>query len=115
MPQLFFRDELRDKHIPSSKVSVLVFKDGDVINFVRVIENDDGSYQLYGTEKSSTAPKTCCTPDQPERDSMQEYKVMAGKLKELRGKMLKRRQRKMTRDAPIDCASTSQEDDAEYR
>lgn len=32
---------------PGSKVSVLVFKEGDIINLLRVIENEDGSYSPY--------------------------------------------------------------------
>ncbi|KAL1494541.1 hypothetical protein ABEB36_010122 [Hypothenemus hampei] len=37
----------RDDMTPGSKVSVLVFKEGDIINLLRVIENEDGSYSPY--------------------------------------------------------------------
>lgn len=35
-------------------MSLLVFKDGEIINLVRVIENEDGSYSPYNREKPST-------------------------------------------------------------
>lgn len=34
-------------------MSLLVFKEGEIINLVRVIENEDGSYSPYSKEKSS--------------------------------------------------------------
>lgn len=49
------RDEIGDKLAPGSKVSVLVFKEGDIINLLRVIENEDGSYSPY-SEKPISPP-----------------------------------------------------------
>lgn len=48
----YFRDEIA----PGSKVSVLVFKEGDIINLLRVIENEDGSYSPY-SEKPISPPQ----------------------------------------------------------
>lgn len=42
-------DNTREEMSPGSKVSVLVFKEGDVINLLRVIENEDGSYSPYSS------------------------------------------------------------------
>lgn len=47
------REELGDKL--GTKVSVLVFKEGEVIKWLRVIENEDGSYSPY-TEQRAIAP-----------------------------------------------------------
>ncbi|XP_019881882.2 uncharacterized protein LOC109609607 isoform X2 [Aethina tumida] len=49
------REELGEKLSPGSKVSVLVFKEGDIINLLRVIENEDGSYSPY-SEKPISPP-----------------------------------------------------------
>ncbi|RZC32009.1 ubiquitin, zf-AN1, Rad60-SLD and/or YukD domain containing protein [Asbolus verrucosus] len=49
------RDEIGDKLAPGSKVSVLVFKEGDILNLLRVIENEDGSYSPY-SEKPISPP-----------------------------------------------------------
>ncbi|KAL3274516.1 hypothetical protein HHI36_015899 [Cryptolaemus montrouzieri] len=49
------RDEIGDRLSPGSKVSVLVFKEGDIINLLRVIENEDGSYVPY-SEKPISPP-----------------------------------------------------------
>lgn len=44
----------RDNAFGSTKVSLLVFKDGEIINLVRVIENEDGTYSPYNKEKPSS-------------------------------------------------------------
>ncbi|XP_022917662.1 AN1-type zinc finger protein 4-like [Onthophagus taurus] len=41
------REEIAEKPESTSKVSVLVFKEGAAINLIRVIENEDGSYSPY--------------------------------------------------------------------
>lgn len=53
--KLFFRDEIGDKLTPGSKVSVIVFKEGDIVHLLRVIENEDGSYSPY-SEKPISPP-----------------------------------------------------------
>ncbi|XP_018561846.1 AN1-type zinc finger protein 4-like [Anoplophora glabripennis] len=49
-------ENTRDEIAPGSKVSVLVFKEGDIINLLRVIENEDGSYSPY-SEKPISPPQ----------------------------------------------------------
>ncbi|KAF5296530.1 hypothetical protein FQR65_LT01520 [Abscondita terminalis] len=73
-----------------AKVSVLVFKDGDIINLVRVIENDDGSYHPYSDNKSSTSStKSECPENRPLGfyNKLQENNSMLTKITELRKKM----------------------------
>lgn len=48
-------DNTREEMTPGSKVSVLVFKEGDVINLLRVIENEDGSYSPYSSSSASSS------------------------------------------------------------
>lgn len=42
-------------------MSLLVFKEGEIINLVRVIENEDGSYSPYNREKPSVETNTTKT------------------------------------------------------
>ncbi|XP_018322985.1 uncharacterized protein LOC108735496 [Agrilus planipennis] len=82
------REELGDKLGPGSKVSVLVFKDGDIINLIRVIENDADSLYPLGETVSSRGKQTVredtrasfCT-------KLKENDEMLTKLTELRKKM----------------------------
>lgn len=93
VPQLMYcfiyREELGDKLSAGAKVSVLVFKDGDVINLIRVIENDDGSYHPYN-EKSSSSPTRLSAREDGQvgfYNKLQENNTMLAKLTELRKKI----------------------------
>lgn len=39
----FYRKEILEDAPPGSKLAVLIFREGEVINLLRVIENSDGS------------------------------------------------------------------------
>lgn len=82
------REQLGSKLSAGAKVSVLVFKDGDIINLIRVIENDDGSYHSLN-DKSTTAPKTESQESRPlgVYNKLQENNAMLSKITELRKKM----------------------------
>ncbi|KAG5899742.1 hypothetical protein JTB14_006080 [Gonioctena quinquepunctata] len=81
-------ENTREEITPGSKVSVLVFKEGDVINLLRVIENDDGSYSPY-------SEKPISPPSKPTRrgsrmgifERLIEDNEMSTKLSNLRKKM----------------------------
>lgn len=46
-------DEKVQKLTSGSKMSVLLFKEGDMINLIRVVENEDGSYSPYNDKPST--------------------------------------------------------------
>lgn len=77
-----------------STVNVLLYtNDNKVVNVIRVIVNDDGTYQAYDVE-SGGPNLTSSASDRLERNPAQEHRAMVGKVKELRGQMLKRRQQR---------------------
>ncbi|KAJ8933835.1 hypothetical protein NQ314_013757, partial [Rhamnusium bicolor] len=81
-------ENTRDEIAPGSKVSVLVFKEGDIINLLRVIENEDGSYSPY-------SEKPISPPSKPSRkesrmgifERLVEDNEMSTKIANLRKKM----------------------------
>jgi hypothetical protein len=119
------RDEIGDKLAPGSKVSVLVFKEGDILNLLRVIENEDGSYSPY-------SEKPISPPTKPNRKETQmamfeklvEDTDMMTKISNLRKKMedvnLRRHSRNTKhRDLEEKCfgeaASTSDKGNLSYK
>nr|CAI5834208.1 unnamed protein product [Callosobruchus analis] len=81
-------ENTREEISPGSKVSVLVFKEGDMINLLRVIENEDGSYSPYSEKPISPPAK----PLRKESrmgifEKLVEDNEMSNKLANLRQKM----------------------------
>lgn len=74
---LFCRDEILEK---GSKISLFVFKEGDMVNLLRIIENEDGSYSPY-TDKELDDDK------EQGFDRVVEDNHMLGKILKLREKM----------------------------
>lgn len=107
------RDEVGDKS--GSKVSVVVFKEGEVINVIRVIENEDGTYSPY-TEKAISPPYS----RHKEKDDVQqtffkkisEDMEMATKIHVLKSKMKKLRQQRNSKEVgdAVGKAETSKSD-----
>lgn len=77
------REQLGSKLGTGTKVSVLVFKDGDIINLIRVIENDDSSCE------KSTSTKTESQESRPlgVYNKLQENNAMLAKITDLRKRM----------------------------
>ncbi|CAH0564358.1 unnamed protein product [Brassicogethes aeneus] len=94
------REDLGEKLSPGSKVSVLVFKEGDIINLLRVIENEDGSYSPY-------SEKPISPPSKPPRkeshvgifERLVEDDDMSTKVANLRKKMSDVNIRKMAKNS----------------
>ncbi|KAK4873597.1 hypothetical protein RN001_012957 [Aquatica leii] len=83
------REQFGGKLSAGAKVSVLVFKDGDIINLVRVIENGDGSYHPYSNKSPTSSTKLDCQENRPlgVYNKLQENNSMLSKITELRKKM----------------------------
>ncbi|CAG9763356.1 unnamed protein product [Ceutorhynchus assimilis] len=72
---------------PGSKVSLLVFKEGDIINLLRVVENKDGSYSPFN-ESPISPPSNRLRRDRIEAfEKFIEDTKMCVKVKKLRQKM----------------------------
>lgn len=105
-------EEIGDK--AGSKVSVLVFKEGEVINLVRVIENEDGSYSPYG-DKAISPPYRSAAEREDNQVSffkkITEDMEMASKMHNLKSKMqnlsVKRQMRNAKYGAETSVASSS--------
>lgn len=83
-----FREEIGDK--VGSKVSVLVFKEGEVINLIRVIENEDGSYSPYADKAISPPYRTAAEKEDNQVSffkKITEDMEMASKMHSLKSKM----------------------------
>lgn len=72
----FFRGEFLGK---GSKISLFVFKEGDMVNLLRVIENEDGTYSPYTDKGEEVA--------EPTIEKMVEDNGMLAKMIQLREKM----------------------------
>ncbi|EFA08134.1 uncharacterized protein LOC663257 [Tribolium castaneum] len=81
------RDEIGDKLAPGSKVSVLVFKEGDILNLLRVIENEDGSYSPYSEKPISPPSKPRKESQMAMFEKLVEDTDMMTKISNLRKKM----------------------------
>lgn len=92
----FRRDEMNDK--PSTVNVLLYTNDNKVVNVIRVVVNEDGTYQTYDVESGGPNVPSSAS-DGLERNPDREYRTMVGKVKELRGQMLKRRQQR--KKAPV--------------
>ncbi|KRT80797.1 hypothetical protein AMK59_5140, partial [Oryctes borbonicus] len=82
------REEIGDK--AGSKVSVLVFKEGEVINLIRVIENEDGSYSPYADKAISPPYRTVAEREDNQVSffkKITEDMEMASKMHSLKSKM----------------------------
>lgn len=83
-----FREEIGEKG--GSKVSVLVFKEGEVINLIRVIENEDGSYSPYADKAISPPYRTASEREDNQVSffkKITEDMEMASKMHSLKSKM----------------------------
>ncbi|CAH1995795.1 unnamed protein product [Acanthoscelides obtectus] len=81
-------ENTREEISPGSKVSVLVFKEGDVINLLRVIENEDGSYSPYSEKPISPPAKPSRKESRMDLfEKLVEDNEMSNKLANLRQKM----------------------------
>lgn len=95
-----------------SKISLFVFKEGDMVNLLRVIENEDGSYSPY-TDKGEE-------PVEPTFEKIVEDNGMLAKMMKLREKMQNlsvRRQQRTTKSTDSETESSTsdvflKEDDA---
>ncbi|KAF7265814.1 hypothetical protein GWI33_020886 [Rhynchophorus ferrugineus] len=90
----------RDEVNSGSKVSVLVFKEGDIINLLRVIENEDGSYSPYG--ESTISPPTLQKEALETFQRLVEDKKMCTKLETIRRnleELSERRQNRIRKDS----------------
>ncbi|XP_066139605.1 AN1-type zinc finger protein 4-like [Euwallacea fornicatus] len=77
----------KDEMTPGSKVSVLVFKEGDIINLLRVIENEDGSYSPYNEGPISPPSKPSRRDTLEAFERLVEDTEMCTKITTLRKKM----------------------------
>lgn len=88
-----------------SKISLFVFKEGDMVNLLRVIENEDGSYSPY-TDKSEECVE-------PTFEKIVEDNGMLAKMMKLKEKMqnvsMRRQQRGGGRSAEGDESSSDPE------
>lgn len=83
-----FREEFGDKLNAGLKVSVLIFRDGDIINLIRVIENEDGSFNTFNDKPLSSPSKLLAKENgQTYYNKIEENNAMSLKLIELRKKM----------------------------
>lgn len=111
---MFNREDLLEKLPPGSKVTVLLFREGEHLNLIRVIENEDGtcypfsdSWLPVGRAKSKENSTTKLSERQAENISMMR------KVIELRRKMeglsvqKKTRKPAKTEDNDLNAPSTS--------
>ncbi|XP_030754222.1 uncharacterized protein LOC115881011 [Sitophilus oryzae] len=102
-----------DEVTSGSKVSVLVFKEGDIINLLRVIENEDGSYSPY-SESTISPPSKSSKKDTLETfQRLVEDTQMCTKLAMIRKKMedLNEKRKSRTRKDEA-CTSEIDKDDS---
>lgn len=100
-----------DKLPPGSKVTVLLFREGDNINLIRVIENEDGTCYPYSDSWAPPrlAPREHSQSKYHERSS--ENNVMMNKVIELRKKMEGLSMKKQAKKPTGGAASRSAPDD----
>ncbi|XP_060523254.1 uncharacterized protein LOC132700141 [Cylas formicarius] len=118
-------ENAREEIGPGSKVSVLVFKEGEIINLLRVIENEDGSYSPYSENNSPISPPTKHLPKDSAASSSSSFKnvvedtEMCAKIAGLRKKMAdataRRRNRAGGGGAAVDCGSSSSASDLPFK
>ncbi|KAH1016258.1 hypothetical protein HUJ04_007512 [Dendroctonus ponderosae] len=94
-----------------SNVSLILFRKGDIINFLRVIENEDGTYSPYSDNPISPPSK----PSRKEKidvfDRLSEDTEMCTKIATLRKNMkeLNMKKRIRSRFSNADCATAGQD------
>lgn len=84
------RDDVRGERLPpNARVTVFVFGEGNQLNLVRVIENDDGSYTPLSESWSGSSIRNLFAEEDPEETTkrLQENSVTMGKMQELQQKM----------------------------
>ncbi|XP_050310963.1 uncharacterized protein LOC126746683 [Anthonomus grandis grandis] len=92
-------EHTREGMLPGSKVSVLVFKEGDIINLLRVIENEDGSYSPYSDGPVVSPPAKPSRKETVEVfQRLAEDTEMCTKIAALRKKMEELNVKKQTRN-----------------
>lgn len=85
---LDYREDILEKLPPGSKVTVLLFREGEHINLIRVIENEDGTcYPFSDSWLPVGKAKSKETSHTKHNDRQAENNVMMRKVIELRRKM----------------------------
>lgn len=94
------RDDLFERLPSGSRVTVLVFRDGDQVNLLRVVENEDGSFSPLSESWNGSSIRNLFAEEDPEESAkrLQENSVTMGKMQELKEKLeslsIQRREKK---------------------
>ncbi|KAL0275650.1 UNVERIFIED_CONTAM: hypothetical protein PYX00_003447 [Menopon gallinae] len=104
------RDDIYERLPSGSRVTVLIFCDGEQVNLLKVVENEDGSFSPLSDSWNGRSIRNLFAEEDPEESAkrLQENSVTMGKVQELKERLeslsIQRKEKKSEDSAEGECS-----------